>query len=178
MTLPLSLKRRRERRRKVTWICRRGDHAYHKHGVGDHKLKMADDGCLGNKTSCACKGIRTCLVCEVSDARTISKKQEEEEEREEYFVCCNCGRTCLVGGARSRPLSLEPSCLSLECTNMSSLVVPDHLIGNEDIPFGGVTIVKNFISEKEEAELVSLIDSVQWVESQSGRRKQVRQLTV
>ena len=177
MTLPLSLKRRRERRRKVTWICRRGDHAYHKHGVGDHKLKMADDGCLGNKTSCACKGIRTCLVCEVSDARAISKKQEEEE-RQEYFVCCNCGRTCLVGGARSRPLSLEPSCLSLECTNMSSLVVPDHLIGNEDIPFGGVTIVKNFISEKEEAELVSLIDSVQWAESQSGRRKQVRQLTV
>ena len=40
----------------------------------------------------------------------------------------------------------------------------------------GVTVVKEFISREEEREIVAEIDRSQWAESQSGRRKQVREV--
>lgn len=41
--------------------------------------------------------------------------------------------------------------------------------------FHGVLLWENFISEEEEEQLISSIDQNLWNESQSGRRKQVRQ---
>lgn len=41
--------------------------------------------------------------------------------------------------------------------------------------FHGVFLWENFISEKEEEHLISSMDQNHWNESQSGRRKQVRQ---
>ena len=37
----------------------------------------------------------------------------------------------------------------------------------------GIYIVKDFVSEEEEAELSEVIDRSPWVDLQSGRRKQV-----
>lgn len=41
-------------------------------------------------------------------------------------------------------------------------------------PFPGVTLIKDFVTPEEEAEMVRLMDSDPWKLSQSGRRKQVR----
>jgi len=39
--------------------------------------------------------------------------------------------------------------------------------------FPGIHVVTDFVSEAEELELCNAIDRVPWVDSQSGRRKQV-----
>ena len=43
-----------------------------------------------------------------------------------------------------------------------------------EVKFDGVCVVQDFVSIEEEEELMREIDGQQWVESQSGRRKQVR----
>lgn len=55
----------------------------------------------------------------------------------------------------------------------SKLAVP--VCGNiqQAFPFPGVFLWENFVSEKEEKELVTQMDQNIWRESQSGRRKQV-----
>lgn len=45
----------------------------------------------------------------------------------------------------------------------------------ESFPFHGVFLWDNFISEEEEEHLISSIDQNLWNESQSGRRKQVKE---
>lgn len=41
-------------------------------------------------------------------------------------------------------------------------------------PFPGVTLIEDFVTRDEEAEMVRLMDRDPWKLSQSGRRKQVR----
>lgn len=41
-------------------------------------------------------------------------------------------------------------------------------------PFPGVTLIEDFVTREEEAEMVHLMDRDPWKLSQSGRRKQVR----
>lgn len=40
-------------------------------------------------------------------------------------------------------------------------------------PFPGVTLIEDFVTREEEAEMVQLMDREPWKRSQSGRRKQV-----
>lgn len=40
-------------------------------------------------------------------------------------------------------------------------------------PFPGVTLIEDFVTREEEAEMVQLMDREPWKLSQSGRRKQV-----
>ena len=48
---------------------------------------------------------------------------------------------------------------------------PNH--GGESIDFAGVTIVEEFVTEADEERLCEEIDGKDWINSQSGRRKQV-----
>ena len=123
--------------------------------------------------SCACKGVRTCLVCEGKGARPVSKQPQNETQ---YYICYKCGITCKMNAGQPSPLSVEPYCQTA-CNDTQSIVVSDDLIAGDanTFKFDGVRIIKNFVSVEEETELVSLMDSSQWVESQSGRYKQVRQ---
>lgn len=41
------------------------------------------------------------------------------------------------------------------------------------IPFDGVLVQRNFLNANEERQLMQGIDEMPWVQSQSGRRKQV-----
>lgn len=127
--------------------------------------------------SCACKGVRTCLVCEEKGARPLSKQSQNEMQ---YYVCYKCGKTCPITVDHPSPLPVEPFCQTA-CDDIQSLVVSDDLIAGNNagtsFKFDGVRIIKNFVSFEEEKELVSLIDSSQWVESQSGRYKQVRRIS-
>lgn len=44
-------------------------------------------------------------------------------------------------------------------------------------PFPGVTLIQDFVTPEEEAEMVRLMDCDPWKLSQSGRRKQVQWLS-
>ena len=49
---------------------------------------------------------------------------------------------------------------------------PDHI--GESIELSGIHIIEDFTSEQEEDWLREEVDKTVWVDSQSGRRKQVR----
>ena len=117
--------------------------------------------------SCGCKGVRTCLLCEGSKGIF---KQPPRSPLHEYYLCAFCGRITskdtLVFKDTSSPICHVP------CHQSFLLQVSDHVI-HGDVRFGGIILVNDFISPLEEEELIWQIDSSPWVESQSGRRKQV-----
>lgn len=127
----------------------------------------------GEVRTCGCRGIRHCLVCQ-SDAATDVPKSERE-----IYQCCNCGRL-MHNGMEYEILSspLRKCRKEQNCQNQYHLVVPDHVTvsnqSDETISYGGVTVIKEFVTSKEEESLINQLDMSLWAESQSGRRKQVR----
>ncbi|XP_074467432.1 alpha-ketoglutarate-dependent dioxygenase alkB homolog 4 [Sebastes fasciatus] len=93
-------------------------------------------------TSCACKGIRRCLKCE------ISKGKEELEANEPKIV---------------HHFLYDPE---------TRLAIRQDAEEAASFPFPGVFLREDFISEEEEKQLISTMDQDVWNESQSGRRKQ------
>lgn len=97
---------------------------------------------------CACKGIRTCAVCE---EHVIGKSLEVP-----------------IGGFEH-----QYEFIYNDTTNRAELPVRSGMNTKSlSFPFPGVWVYDNFITALEEEELVALIDSNPWKESQSGRRKQ------
>ena len=102
---------------------------------------------------CGCKGCRSCLLCE-----TINNKIAEQniiKERQFYTLFYNKDSGHCIS-------PMTTICCDLN-EEMKSLIGFD---------FPGVTIVSNFLSDSEEANLVKEIDNCQWKTSQSGRCKQ------
>ncbi|CAH7257117.1 alpha-ketoglutarate-dependent dioxygenase alkB homolog 4 [Phodopus roborovskii] len=93
---------------------------------------------------CGCKGIRTCLICE---------KQRH--------------------GPPPWQISLQKKYQFLYCPDTGWAMGPeDSDFEGWAFPFPGVTLIKDFVTPEEEAEMVRLMDSDPWKLSQSGRRKQ------
>ncbi|CAO2630006.1 Alpha-ketoglutarate-dependent dioxygenase alkB homolog 4 [Lemmus lemmus] len=94
--------------------------------------------------ACGCKGIRTCLIC----------------ERQRY-------------GYPPRQICPQKKHHFLYCPDIGWAVGPrDSDFEGWAFPFPGVTLIKDFVTPEEEAEMVRLMDSNPWKLSQSGRRKQ------
>lgn len=124
--------------------------------------------------ACGCKGIRTCLLCEgTSDAH--QGPFEEADKPLKFFWCQSCGQLIQK---KFEGYTCKPACLEivgrkgrLRQTNLER----DDSQGSHFPEFCGVTVVEDFIDEKEERTLLEQIDAHRWAESQSGRRKQVKQ---
>ncbi|XP_004840610.1 alpha-ketoglutarate-dependent dioxygenase alkB homolog 4 [Heterocephalus glaber] len=93
---------------------------------------------------CGCKGIRTCLICERQ--RQVDPPWQLSPKKTHRFLYC---------------------------------VDTGWAVGAEDsdfegwaFPFPGVTLIEDFVTREEEAEMVRLMDCDPWKLSQSGRRKQ------
>ena len=132
---------------------------------------------------CACKGIRSCLVCERPEqtgaAAAASSFKPPSSSTTVFYQCHHCGEILREDEAMPE-LDTKPllKCEAGRCgrelrimrtrkeandlCHSTSAVVPE-----------GVTVVKEFVSREEEREIVLEIDRSRWVESQSGRRKQV-----
>lgn len=148
--------------------------------------------------SCACKGIRTCLLCEnlKGAAATVAVKP-----RQTIYQCHRCGEI-LTEERKIPDISAHPlyTCLYQPCPTLELLQINIHRLADSSSDgepasqfqkgfshagsrlqdyegelqgFSGVTVLKGFVSEEEEARIVEAIDRCAWVESQSGRRKQV-----
>ncbi|KAI6654312.1 Alpha-ketoglutarate-dependent dioxygenase alkB-like protein 4-like [Oopsacas minuta] len=116
---------------------------------------------------CECKGIRTCLICEGVKSSKFAPYIDNPNVF--YSVCCNCGE--------AKKYIEPPSEVNLYCngntcvkTLKSELLIENLII--EGMVLDGIHLVKEFISELEEIQLISIIDSIEWKNSQSGRRKQ------
>ncbi|WAR02971.1 ALKB4-like protein [Mya arenaria] len=96
--------------------------------------------------SCACKGIRTCPVCEAAGKQP--KLFVKDTEVRTFDYCDRC----------------------MKAWERGSSVHPNHM--GPGLAFPGIFIQPNFVSKAEEAAFVDKIDKTAFVESQSGRRKQ------
>ncbi len=122
---------------------------------------------------CSCNGVRTCLLCE-----PIETQDSLSGDSLTIVQCCVCGRflTRRPDSAKEELLRCAPP---PPCTP-SSVSTPtlNHCQSElgalpKGLGFNGVTVIRDFIGEEEERELVTRIDQSQWVRSQSGRCKQV-----
>ncbi|WKY01148.1 hypothetical protein Q1695_015280 [Nippostrongylus brasiliensis] len=95
--------------------------------------------------NCGCKGVRFCALCETSER--VKKLRMEENKYADYDIF----------------VYKHGSAASLADSSSST---------DDKITIGGLMVVHDFLSESEEAEIMEMIDGVEWVLSQSGRRKQ------
>jgi len=98
---------------------------------------------MNTTRSCGCKSFRTCLICEKELGLQSHEPAREAVAKYETIYDFNP----------------ETATLFLNGTDTS-------------IPFPGVQLLKEFVSEEEESGLIEGLDQLPWDTSQSGRRKQ------
>lgn len=140
---------------------------------------------------CACKGIRSCLVCEEpkqtggAGAAAISSFKKDPLTNitcTTLYQCHHCGKI-LREDETMQELEAKPllRCRAGRCGKELKIIrirrEPGDLYHGATVP-EGVTVIKEFVSREEEREIVAEIDRSQWAESQSGRRKQVYKCTL
>lgn len=100
---------------------------------------------------CGCKGIRTCLKCEQLFDIPSKNISFNSEDVPVYVYCPLCNNFYEGMSASDNPH-------------------PSHTGNSRHID--GIYVKENFLSEKEECELLQSLDALPWDLSQSGRRKQ------
>lgn len=119
---------------------------------------MADD-----PVACACKGIRSCLICEKQGKFSNQQQLTIAGTIQAYVFCnrCNLCYRCTDGS-------------KTETQEMANC--QDHVL-NASLQVKGIKVVDNFLSLQEESEMIDHIDLSSWAISQSGRKKQVNHET-
>uniref|UniRef100_A0A8R1I7L7 Alpha-ketoglutarate-dependent dioxygenase AlkB-like domain-containing protein n=1 Tax=Caenorhabditis japonica TaxID=281687 RepID=A0A8R1I7L7_CAEJA len=113
---------------------------------------------------CGCKGVRFCALCETTER--VKKLRVVEDKYADYqvFIYDHQRQIAIPTSNLSSKSSLEEILKESEACNSSST--------DGSIQIGGLTLIHNFLSEIEENKILTMIDSVEWAQSQSGRRKQ------
>ena len=122
---------------------------------------------------CGCRGVRTCLLCE-GRRGNLARTDDTASDSNSLYQCHNCGEVLPLRDC-PEDLSLPPLHACRESCTAASVLCSSSLMQQQTYaPVEGVTVVKEFISPQEEAAILADIDSQHWADSQSGRRKQVR----
>lgn len=105
---------------------------------------------LESSKTCSCKGIRTCQICEGDDEKKeIIKKKNEKDT---YKI-----------------IKLQPT-VTILTSNLFTYSYNNT--NNTDIDFNGLFHYEHFLSNEEQAYLLTEINKNPWKDSQSGRKKQ------
>ncbi|EYC39983.1 hypothetical protein Y032_0634g912 [Ancylostoma ceylanicum] len=115
--------------------------------------------------SCACKGVRFCALCETSERVQRLRIEEDRYAKYKVFVFDHTtGKAFHCPSLNSTSSIEEIQSATNSCSSSTQ---------NDDvIDINGLMVVHDFLSESEEADIIEMIDGVEWVLSQSGRRKQ------
>jgi len=109
---------------------------------------------------CVCKGIRTCLICEKTLNHKLIDNLSVEDNGSNIFIYCNkCGDKAFLQQFSDHSLH-------------SDLTLVNKTDNKNFISIDGLFLKEEVITKEEEIELVQKIDSINWTDSQSGRRKQ------
>lgn len=106
------------------------------------------------------KGIRKCIYCE----DRLKIENTDVQYLNTYLYCVQCGNKAYL----DKYFNLHVS----KYHQSNNCVTNDEDLENYTKSIDGVFVQSEIISKLEEVELVSKIDSFEWVNSQSGRRKQ------
>ncbi|KAL4223797.1 cleavage furrow ingression [Mactra antiquata] len=105
----------------------------------------SEQSCQDKGKVCACKGIRTCSLCESIGKESVVPIKKDATI---YSYCYQCKKA------------------------WSTATGPHPQHSGHTIDFPGIYIQENFISEDEESSIMSDIYKAPFIDSQSGRRKQ------
>ena len=112
--------------------------------------------------SCACKGIRTCALCEPNksllDVNCQSNQDQNEAVIKKYILCLSCGGCRPVN---SNSVDFFEDLKSFKCERQCDQEL-----------LKGIKLVDEFVNEKEEEYLWNEMNKIKWIDSQSGRFKQ------
>lgn len=124
-------------------------------------------------SNCACRGIRFCANCKNSDRVKKMRSDETYNERfsgySSYVFNSKDGKCYLSSGITVISTLEDIRNRTVEVESMEDETLKDL----ESFDVKGLILMRDFLSEKEENQLVEDIEKTPWVESQSGRRKQV-----
>ncbi|RUS89757.1 hypothetical protein EGW08_002460 [Elysia chlorotica] len=130
--------------------------------------------------SCGCKGIRSCRLCEECETGPLHS-DKENVTLSLYNFCLDCQRAWSTKNDMScgfpSDSAVEKQRVDDRCaaeTQEASRSCPnicDHTC-QSPINFSGVSVIRNFVTKDEEAALCEAIYGTDFVNSQSGRRKQ------
>ena len=129
---------------------------------------------MSDTCACGCRGTRTCLLCERDKGRL---PRNEDTSAYSLYQCHNCGKIGPIEDCEEDPAERPLYACREPCRPAAVLCSLHTGLGMPFDTFEGVTVVKDFLSQQEEATVVSAIDSEHWASSQSGRRKQVSSYT-
>lgn len=124
---------------------------------------------------CGCKGIRSCAMCESSDKPSEAVKENKQLSVYDFCVGCqaawniNSNHSCKVLDDFENKKNLSTSKYTRDFAN--GLYSCDHMC-QTSVNFNGVSVIKSFVTEREEESLCTAIYSTDFVSSQSGRMKQ------
>ncbi|CAF1408908.1 unnamed protein product [Rotaria sordida] len=110
-----------------------------------------------SSSSCACKGIRSCKLCETTKDNN-NYLINESTTNIIYIYCDTCRQA----------IRMDIYELNSQCPHHN------NIDNNNDISFSldGIYLVPDFLNEDEENNLLNFIDNDIWIPSQSGRLKQ------
>ena len=111
---------------------------------------------MNTTRSCGCKGYNSCLVCEAQHGIVNEEAGRHMMERfdKKAVYCIDCDRI-----------------FSGKWHDVSCFGRGDH-DGATGCEFEGVLVLRDFVTEAEESQLMAGLDDMDWDASQSGRRKQ------
>jgi len=98
---------------------------------------------MNTTRQCGCKSFRTCAICELEFG--FKHTEDKTDEDTDIFNFCPDTQTCILKTPGGDVVSKQ---------------------------WTGLIILKDFITEEEENQLVKDLDDIPWTSSQSGRRKQ------
>lgn len=116
---------------------------------------------------CSCKGIRKCAICAPSTINETIDSQVCDKIR--YIYCLKCSICHLIDDNEDELKLLNRNDLHINCVLNGKSNGGE--INSKDL-IRGVNLIPNFLTENEEEYLISEINQVKWIASQSGRFKQ------
>lgn len=112
-------------------------------------------------SSCACKGIRKCAVCE---PKLLKEADEFDLNQSKLFIYCHKCNKCIPIG----DLNFIDDFL-LNSTDHKHSCSREE---TDSFQLNGIFLREDFITDEEEHYLLQEMNQVEWKESQSGRYKQ------
>ncbi|CAO4369221.1 unnamed protein product [Caenorhabditis nigoni] len=113
---------------------------------------------------CGCKGARFCALCETTERVKNLRVEEDKHTNYKVFVYDPTRQLAIPTDNLNSKSSLQEIIDETDACHSTS--------AENAIQIDGLTLIHDFLTEAEESEVLEMIDTVEWVQSQSGRRKQ------
>lgn len=121
---------------------------------------------LSNNMICVCKGIRTCKICETKKSEILKNKHLEDN-----IQVINLSEEIIQS---TKHFNFENQYKEDNIENkINQIEIKEYFFNQSfNLKFDGLYVISNLFTNEEIENMLSEMNKKEWVESQSGRRKQ------